>query len=83
MTVSPTGSDALPPLREVIANTANAKRKVNTLLDLNLTRRIAITASDLSQGTTVEVGPGPGGLLVLCWRPVRRRLLRSNETSVA
>ncbi len=32
------------------------------LLDLNLTRRIARAAGDLSQGTTIEIGPGPGGL---------------------
>nr|WP_245565547.1 MULTISPECIES: 16S rRNA (adenine(1518)-N(6)/adenine(1519)-N(6))-dimethyltransferase RsmA [Thalassobaculum] len=34
----------------------------NFLLDLNLTRRIARSAGDLSIGTTIEVGPGPGGL---------------------
>ena len=32
------------------------------LFDLNLTRRIATVAGDLSSGTTIEVGPGPGGL---------------------
>jgi len=32
------------------------------LLDFNLTDRIARVAGDLSQGTTIEVGPGPGGL---------------------
>lgn len=32
------------------------------LLDLNLTRRIARAAGDLSRGTTIEIGPGPGGL---------------------
>jgi 16S rRNA (adenine1518-N6/adenine1519-N6)-dimethyltransferase len=32
------------------------------LLDLNLTGRIARAAGDLTQGTTIEVGPGPGGL---------------------
>lgn len=32
------------------------------LLDLNLTARIAGIASDLSRGTVVEIGPGPGGL---------------------
>ncbi len=32
------------------------------LLDLNLTRRIARAAGELSQGTTIEVGPGPVGL---------------------
>jgi 16S rRNA (adenine1518-N6/adenine1519-N6)-dimethyltransferase len=32
------------------------------LLDLNLTRRIARAAGNLSEGTVFEVGPGPGGL---------------------
>jgi 16S rRNA (adenine1518-N6/adenine1519-N6)-dimethyltransferase len=32
------------------------------LLDLNLTRRIARAAGDLSEGTVLEIGPGPGGL---------------------
>jgi 16S rRNA (adenine1518-N6/adenine1519-N6)-dimethyltransferase len=32
------------------------------LLDLNLTRRIARAAGDLTRGTTIEIGPGPGGL---------------------
>lgn len=56
---------ALPPLREVIAaNDLGAKKQLgqNFLLDLNLTGRIARSAGDLSQGTVIEVGPGPGGL---------------------
>ncbi|WP_119168823.1 16S rRNA (adenine(1518)-N(6)/adenine(1519)-N(6))-dimethyltransferase RsmA [Algihabitans albus] len=56
---------ALPPLREVIATHGLAARKSlgqHFLLDLNLTRRIARTAGDLASGTTVEIGPGPGGL---------------------
>jgi 16S rRNA (adenine1518-N6/adenine1519-N6)-dimethyltransferase len=32
------------------------------LLDLNLTGRIARAAGDLTTGTVIEVGPGPGGL---------------------
>lgn len=32
------------------------------LLDLNLTGRIARAAGDLTTGTTIEIGPGPGGL---------------------
>lgn len=32
------------------------------LLDLNLTGRIARAAGDLSSGTVIEIGPGPGGL---------------------
>lgn len=57
--------EALPPLREVIAQQGlSAKKSLgqNFLLDLNLTRRIARSAGDLSKGVTVEVGPGPGGL---------------------
>jgi 16S rRNA (adenine1518-N6/adenine1519-N6)-dimethyltransferase len=34
----------------------------NFLLDLNLTGRIARAAGDLTQGTVIEIGPGPGGL---------------------
>ena len=55
----------LPPLREVIArHDLGAKRSLgqNFLLDLNLTRRIARAAGDLAAGTTIEIGPGPGGL---------------------
>ncbi|MFX4222622.1 MAG: 16S rRNA (adenine(1518)-N(6)/adenine(1519)-N(6))-dimethyltransferase RsmA [Thalassobaculum sp.] len=56
---------ALPPLREAIAAAGMSARKSlgqNFLLDINLTRRIARAAGDLSTGTTIEVGPGPGGL---------------------
>ena len=55
----------LPPLRDVIARHGLGARRAlgqHFLLDLNLTRRIARAAGDLSQGTVVEVGPGPGGL---------------------
>lgn len=55
----------LPPLREIIARHGLAARRAlgqRFLLDLNLTRRIARAAGDLSQGTTIEIGPGPGGL---------------------
>ncbi len=34
----------------------------NFILDLNLTRRIARAAGPLDSGTTIEIGPGPGGL---------------------
>ncbi|MEO0383341.1 MAG: 16S rRNA (adenine(1518)-N(6)/adenine(1519)-N(6))-dimethyltransferase RsmA [Pseudomonadota bacterium] len=34
----------------------------NFLFDLNLTRKIARSGLPLSEGTVVEVGPGPGGL---------------------
>jgi len=55
----------LPPLRETIAaHGLDARRKLGQhfLLDLNLTRRIARVAGSLSDGTVIEVGPGPGGL---------------------
>ena len=57
--------DGLPPLRQVIAAHGLSAKKAlgqNFLFDLNLTRRIARTAGDLSRGTTIEIGPGPGGL---------------------
>ena len=34
----------------------------NFIFDLNLTRRIARAAGELDAGTTIEIGPGPGGL---------------------
>lgn len=55
----------LPPLRDVIAAHGLSARKQlgqNFLFDLNLTGRIARSAGDLSQGTCIEIGPGPGGL---------------------
>lgn len=57
--------DGLPPLREVIARYDLAARRAlgqNFLLDLNLTAKIARAAGDLTAGTTIEIGPGPGGL---------------------
>ncbi len=62
MTGSP---DGLPPLSDVIRAHGLSARKglgQNFILDLNLTRRIARAAGELSQGTTIEIGPGPGGL---------------------
>ncbi len=59
------GRPSLPPLREVIAAHGLAARKSlgqHFLLDLNLTGRIARAAGNLTRGTTIEVGPGPGGL---------------------
>src|SRR6478736_1935327 len=56
---------ALPPLRETIARHELDARKrfgQHFLLDLNLTRRIARAAAPLDDGTTIEIGPGPGGL---------------------
>lgn len=55
----------LPPLREVIRrHRLSARRGLgqNFLLDINLTRRIARAAGDLSAATVIEIGPGPGGL---------------------
>ena len=55
----------LPQLREVIARHGLSARKrlgQHFLLDSNLTARIARAAGDLSHGTTIEIGPGPGGL---------------------
>jgi 16S rRNA (adenine1518-N6/adenine1519-N6)-dimethyltransferase len=55
----------LPPLREIIARHGIGARKSlgqNFILDLNLTGRIARAAGPLGMGTTIEVGPGPGGL---------------------
>lgn len=60
-----TKSPDLPPLREVIAQHGLGAVKSlgqHFLLDMNLTRRIARAAGDLATGSTIEVGPGPGGL---------------------
>jgi 16S rRNA (adenine1518-N6/adenine1519-N6)-dimethyltransferase len=49
----------------VIARHGIAARKSlgqNFIFDLNLTRRIARAAGALDAGTTIEIGPGPGGL---------------------
>lgn len=56
---------SLPPLRDVIARHGLMATKAlgqHFLLDLNLTARIARAAGDLTTGTCIEVGPGPGGL---------------------
>lgn len=61
-------ADTLPPLRDIIRDHGLKPRKglgQHFLHDLNLTARIARTAqqtSDLNTGTTIEIGPGPGGL---------------------
>ena len=55
----------LPPLRDIIAQfglSADKRLGQHFLLDRNLTDKIARAAGDLSQGTVIEVGPGPGGL---------------------
>ena len=59
------GLDALPPLRDVIAQSDLRARKSlgqNFLLDLNLTGRIAREAGPLDGRDVLEIGPGPGGL---------------------
>jgi 16S rRNA (adenine1518-N6/adenine1519-N6)-dimethyltransferase len=61
----PSAQAALPPLREVIRRhglTAHKSLGQHFLLDLNLTRRIARQAGDITHGTVIEIGPGPGGL---------------------
>ena len=55
---------ALPPLRQLVESMDMRARKSlgqNFLFDLSLTRQIARSPGTLS-GTTIEVGPGPGGL---------------------
>ena len=56
--------DALPPLRLLAESMDMRARKSlgqNFLFDLNLTRKIARSVGPLT-GTTIEIGPGPGGL---------------------
>ncbi len=56
--------DTLPSLR-LLVETMNVRARKslgqNFLFDLNLTRKIARSAGPLT-GTTIEIGPGPGGL---------------------
>jgi 16S rRNA (adenine1518-N6/adenine1519-N6)-dimethyltransferase len=62
---APRAEPARPPLREVIRRhrlSADKRFGQHFLLDLNLTARIARAAGGLAAGTTIEVGPGPGGL---------------------
>ena len=61
----PLADDGLPPLAETVRTYELAARKSlgqHFLFDLNLTRRIARAGGDLGRGTTIEIGPGPGGL---------------------
>ena len=82
----------LPPLREVIARHGLRARKglgQHFLLDLNLTDRIARAgrdalpnaAGDLSQGTVIEIGPGPGGLTRALLAQGTRRLIAIEKDS--
>ncbi|MEJ0059148.1 MAG: 16S rRNA (adenine(1518)-N(6)/adenine(1519)-N(6))-dimethyltransferase RsmA [Terricaulis sp.] len=53
------------PIRDLLEREglwANKALGQHFLLDLNITRRIARVAGDLSGKTVIEVGPGPGGL---------------------
>ncbi|MER2519669.1 MAG: 16S rRNA (adenine(1518)-N(6)/adenine(1519)-N(6))-dimethyltransferase RsmA [Bdellovibrionales bacterium] len=62
---APSSLDALPPLREIIAQHGLDAHKAlgqHFLLDLNLTRKIAAAAGDLAGHAVFEIGPGPGGL---------------------
>ena len=63
--MSSTQGPARPPLRDIIREfDLGAKRRFGQhfLLDANLTRKIANAAGDLSKGSVIEIGPGPGGL---------------------
>lgn len=66
-----------PPLRDIIKRHGLAARRSfgqHFLLDMNLTRRIARAAGDMSGMTAIEIGPGPGGLT--------RALLETNAVRV-
>ena len=55
----------LPPLRDVIERHglgADKSLGQHFLLDLNLCARIVRAAGDVTTGTCLEIGPGPGGL---------------------
>ncbi|CAA6606238.1 Ribosomal RNA small subunit methyltransferase A [Rhodospirillaceae bacterium LM-1] len=55
----------LPPLKDIVAKydlLAQKSLGQHFLFDLNITNKIARMAGDLTKGTTIEVGPGPGGL---------------------
>lgn len=59
------GVAGLPPLKDLLVERglwAQKKFGQNFLFDLNITRKIAKAAGDISQGHVIEVGPGPGGL---------------------
>lgn len=68
----------LPNLRDVIRMHSLQPRKglgQHFLLDLSLTARIARVAGDITAGSTIEIGPGPGGLT--------RSLLDAGATVIA
>lgn len=56
---------SLPSIRDTVERlgiTADKRLGQHFLFDLNLTARIARSAGDLTAGSTIEIGPGPGGL---------------------
>lgn len=70
--------DSLPPLSQTIDQHSLSTRKAlgqHFLLNADITNRIARYAGDVTQGSTIEVGPGPGGLT--------RSLLRAGATVYA
>ena len=71
--------DGLPPLRDIIARyDLGAKKSLgqNFLLDFNLIAKIARSAGSTSDGTVIEVGPGPGGLTrSLLWHGARHLIV--------
>jgi 16S rRNA (adenine1518-N6/adenine1519-N6)-dimethyltransferase len=76
--VADADATGLPPLREVIARYGLGARRAlgqHFLLDLNLTRRIARAAGDLTHATVIEVGPGPGGLTRALLESGARRII--------
>ena len=65
MTAAASDRPSLPPLRDMIARYGlNADKSLGQhfLLDLNLCHRVVRSAGDVTNGTTIEIGPGPGGL---------------------
>jgi len=65
MAVSRSRLPSLPALRDFIQMYRLSAKKVmsqNYLMDMNLTRKIARSAGNLTGCTVLEVGPGPGGI---------------------
>lgn len=55
----------LPPLKDVLGQYGLSPKKSlgqNFLLNMDVTRRIAVAAGEFKDVTVVEIGPGPGGL---------------------
>jgi 16S rRNA (adenine1518-N6/adenine1519-N6)-dimethyltransferase len=78
MSISNSKIDALPPLRQLVEEHGLWARKSfgqNYLFDINLTRKIARAAGNVSGHTIFEIGPGPGGL-------TRALLLETNAPDI-